>query len=213
MNAVLLQKAWAFTALDIQVEMTSKNETLPEKPVLLSACCSLLTPSHPTPLLNHSQGLVQFNQLTKTSSHLRDSDQSAAHLRMENGKEKGMQLVENWVTKQARNYIALYHALHKVILPCQGSQGIWALLNRLWNLLIQTSCISQLHGQTIIRERFLKQRLKFQFTTEVQQLKFYCGFYLLHLFPVAKLACHLNISTDKHTVVSRSRMSAVIINT
>jgi len=67
MKKVLLHKAWTFTELDIQAKTTRKNETLPEKPVLLSACCSLFPPSHPIPLLNPSQEVVQLNQLTGTS--------------------------------------------------------------------------------------------------------------------------------------------------
>lgn len=101
MRKVLLQKAWTFIELDIQAKTTSKNETLPEKPVLLSACCSLFRPSRPTPLLNHSQEPVRFNQLTRTSEvTIVYSAQTAALLRGQQSfrrkeKREGMQLVKN----------------------------------------------------------------------------------------------------------------------
>lgn len=88
-------------------EVKSKNETLPEKPVLLSACCSLLPPSHPMPLLNHSQELLKSPVILLKQQHSSETRTPSG------GKKKRdrMQLVENQVLKQARNYTALYCAL------------------------------------------------------------------------------------------------------
>lgn len=160
MRKVLLQKAWTFIELNIQAKTTSKNETLPEKPVLLSACCSLFRPSRPIPLLNHSQELVRFNQLTRTSEVYcifcsnSSTPQRPAVLQEERKKRRdaASQELSNEIGKKRYSFVPFTAEGYFVLL---GFTRHLSTVKQFWNLLIiQTSCISQLYGQTNTRKRF-----------------------------------------------------------
>lgn len=130
------KKHWTFIELDIQSKGTGGNETLPEKPVLLSARCSLFPPSHTVPLLNPSW----LSQLTQRLRSPR-AEASGPSGERENRRDAACRELSNEIGQK----YCFVPVTAEGYFVSPGFTRHPSTVKRFWNLLIiQTSCISQL---------------------------------------------------------------------